>query len=349
MDYTLLKSEFFGLVGFRDATGTLSTSLKASSSGKYFGSVDPLITIENLTAIKNPNQTIDEFLTDIVQDGIVGMIDDWKTFKTLSGSGRNLLDYDTMIKCEPTQELSDWSNIGGLMFRTRDSQSLVYDFQLSLHLVESASIAIKVFESGQNDPVHEQTLEYDTPKSIKWFDIGYQLKGQKTYYIVYDMTGVQAYNNMDYSYFPKGRFCTSIGIRHDFGIDNLWDVTQHTEVENDNFGLNLKVNITCDYTALLVKQKNIFADALCKKVGIMLLESLAANPHAKVNKNEANISPAAIRYKIDGYGSEKNNSKMDYSLMRLYNDSLKAISFDTAGIDKYCIKCKNKRVRVGTI
>lgn len=352
MNYSSIQSSLLGLVGFRQTgtTVTLST-LHTSSSGIWIQDEDPLLTLENLEALVPDDIDFEEWLANKLKASINKTVRDWETMKVLKGSGKNLLTEHLMIKNTPQNYQSTWSNIGAIELTTRSSKGLRYSVKLSLHLTDSATVELKVFEAGKSAPVATQSLNYTTGDTVQWFDVDYEFTGEKVYYLAYDMSSVTAYNLMKgwtYDYFPSGRFYTARAVRHSEGIASLWDLNENEYVYDDNFGINLRVSVTCDYTDLIIDQKNIFANAIAKRLGIDLLEELASNAQAVVQKNIRNVDPAEIRIKIYGHGVKTVNPATDYSLMKQYKDALKAIQFDTTNIDNYCLTCK-KGIRHGTI
>ena len=62
----------------------------------------------------------------------------------------------------------------------------------------------------------------------------------------------------------------------------------------------MMISAKCDYTDLVIDQKELFTDAFAKAVTIIALRHMAMNPNARINRNEANLDPARILYEIEG-------------------------------------------------
>ena len=105
--------------------------------------------------------------------------------------------------------------------------------------------------------------------------------------------------------------------------------------------MNLKVSASCDYSQFMIGQKLKFTNAISKAWAIILLESIADNSSAEINRIEANINDSKIRYKLDNVGV--NYKSMDKSLRKKYQDAIKAIQFDMSKIDEVCLDCNRRR------
>lgn len=111
----------------------------------------------------------------------------------------------------------------------------------------------------------------------------------------------------------------------------------------DNFGLNVQFSIGCDISDLIIRQKSIFDNALQKQMAADLLREMAMNPSVRVNRNQVNVSRMEILYETDGNGTVPGGIKHELE------KTLKALDFDTKGLDRVCLQCKNKGVRYGTV
>jgi hypothetical protein len=111
----------------------------------------------------------------------------------------------------------------------------------------------------------------------------------------------------------------------------------------DNFGLNIQFTMGCDITDLVIRQKGMFANALQKQLASDVLREMAMNPPVRVNRNQANISRMELLYELDG--SSDKPGGINYEL----ETTLKALDFDTKGMDRVCLQCKNKGVRYGSV
>jgi hypothetical protein len=96
----------------------------------------------------------------------------------------------------------------------------------------------------------------------------------------------------------------------------------------------------CDYTDLIVDQKELFVDAFAKAVAINGLRWMAMNPNARINRNKANIDPARILYEIEGDAIGRNGG-----LKKDYDVSLKGITFDNKKFSEHCLPCKKSGLR----
>jgi hypothetical protein len=81
-----------------------------------------------------------------------------------------------------------------------------------------------------------------------------------------------------------------------------------------------------------------------KKIGIKVLQALAYNAEARINRNERNIDFNQIQFEINGDTQGKKQG-----LLNDYSNALNAISFDTTMIDKICLPCRKTGAKIGTV
>lgn len=278
-------------------------------------------------------------------------INDWFNQKFGLGTAKNLLNRDIpIIETEDFTGLAQNGKVTGLEFSAhRDLSIKTKVTSISLRMEEIQSVTVKVFKSGKIAPVYNQILSYTTAKDTQWFNVDWTFESQSNYYICYyDISGNYSNNvechNLDYC--CNNRYFTIRGFE---------TVSDFTIIEKDkcgftgtnNYGLNLKVSVLCDYTDFIVEQKALFANLIAKGVGMALMRELAYNPNANVNRNERNIDYKTVLYEIDGSseGYPQNNT----SLKAQYAKEMKSISFDQSKISNVCLPCLAKGVNYRTI
>lgn len=398
-DINLIKTELSSLVGWRanlDPSISL-VDLNTSSSGLYYQSNHPLLTLGNLNAFCPEQPTYPNFdhaktdykVDDIVHhssklyirlktgtnvvitntefwketnhfnewlktktlDAIATTINDWFNQKFGLGTAKNLLNRDIpIIETEDFTGLAQNGKVTGLEFSThRDLSIKTKVTGLSLRLEQSQTVNIKVFKSGKVGPVYNETLVYTTDKNTQWFTVDWTFDSQSNYYICYyDISG-------NYSNSVECEISEYCCNNKYFTLRGFETVSDFTIIEKDkcgftgtnNYGLNLKVSVMCDYTDFIVEQKALFANLIHKGVGLALMRELAYNPNANVNRNERNIDPKTVLYEIDG--SSEGDPKNNRSLKSMYDKEMKSISFDQSKISKVCLPCLSKGVNYRTI
>lgn len=125
----------------------------------------------------------------------------------------------------------------------------------------------------------------------------------------------------------------------------LWDIEQTIYTNTVNYGINVEITVGCDLTDFIVSQRHIFATVVQKQVAANALRTLAMNPSVNVNRNQSNASRMDILYELDGNTSGVRPGGLGYELKKAYE----ALSLDTKGIDRICLKCNNEGVRYRTV
>ena len=125
----------------------------------------------------------------------------------------------------------------------------------------------------------------------------------------------------------------------------LWDIEQTIYTNTVNYGINVEISVGCDLTDFIVSQRHIFATVIQKQVAANALRTLAMNPSVNVNRNQSNASRMDILYELDGNTSGVRPGGLGYELKKAYE----ALSLDTKGIDRICLKCNNGGVKYRTV
>jgi hypothetical protein len=125
----------------------------------------------------------------------------------------------------------------------------------------------------------------------------------------------------------------------------MWDVEHNQYNYSSNYGLNLEVTVQCDITDILIEQRHIFQDVIAKQVAVDMLREFAYNANVRTNRHSINAARTDILYELDGDSSSLKNSGLNYQL----DMAFKAIKFDTNGISRICLPCKNNGLKFRTI
>lgn len=125
----------------------------------------------------------------------------------------------------------------------------------------------------------------------------------------------------------------------------LWDVESNTYDYTTNFGLNLDITISCDYTDFIIEQRALFQDIILKQLAVDMLREFMYNANARTNRHSINTSKLDIQIALDGDTSAVNKSGLSYELEL----AIKAVAISTAGLDRVCQPCVNGGIRYRTI
>lgn len=372
-DAAQIKTELIGLVGWRqnpDSDGWQLTDMTTSSTGLWFNSIHPLLSIDNLISIcpefdrihsdqSAINTAFTEWLKEKTEDAIVQAIEAWIDEKFEKKTASNLLERDKLFSVTGNfddLELSSGKVVGIEVVPARSRSLLTEVTQIGVQFNTNQIIGVHLFKSGQKAPVQTQLVDYQGDGSVQWVNVSWKLDGEGAYFIGYDqrtVTGNAINGVRDYTWdrrgltsYPTGRYFKATAFTADVAdINNLWDLKENAYSVSTNYGLNLCLNARCDYTSFIIDQKNLFKSVIAYQVGINLLRELAFNPESRVNRNEANVERSQILYEIDGDTQGRNDS----TLHGRYKKALKSVSFDDSGIDKICLPCRRRSIRFGSI
>lgn len=238
----------------------------------------------------------------------------------------------------------------------------------------TGDITFYLFHSSKSEPVWSQTFNYNkTNGTFMWFDladvflpyISDDTNSGGSWYLVYNQRELPAYMEAinfarDWSREPcatcnKGnvqlyREMTKYVQISPFCVDveedwepALWDIQDNIYTNTQNYGINLQFSIGCDLTDFMTSQRNIFASVVQKQVTTDCLRALVLNPDVQVNRVQANAGRDDILYELDG------NGQGIKGLQGELDKAYKALSFDTRGIDRVCLTCHNRGIRIGAI
>jgi len=354
-------------IGFQQASSGIElTGLLTSNSGLYYGSVHPLLTVENLVAIApdfatimdgdtplNINTAFTDWLTLKVNQYIISGLRSWVAKKTTLGEAKTLIEsrkwLSSEVDLDRVELVSDNNNsdAAGLKISTVHSDMMyVRVNRFSWASTVAQSLLVNVYDTSTNAVVFTTTVNH-TGVGEEWFDIELYVPTGSDY-LVTIYGGAKSYVNTLYddgiktnqvpNYIDIEPFIAS-------GVTVGTFPTDYIEYTGSNFGLNLDFDVVCDYTDFLVKQVNLLDTMLMYWVGMCLLKEIKANPYGRVNLNSHNYSIEALDFEI--YGDPRGDQ--DFSINGQFKSMFDAARFNTDGIDKYCMTCKKKGVTYKTI
>lgn len=125
----------------------------------------------------------------------------------------------------------------------------------------------------------------------------------------------------------------------------LWDIKENNYKYDTNFGLNLDVSVECDITDFILEQKKLFLDIIANQVAVDLLKEFVYNANVRTNRHSINASRIDIIRELDGDPSSLQNSGLNYQLDKAFE----AVEINTTGMDRICLPCNNKGIKIKSI
>ena len=363
-----LKTGLIGLIGWRqnrDADGLQLQSLTSTTSGMYYNDVHPLLTFDNLLSI-GPNldligdtdQEKADAFTDWLQEkteaGIINAVNDWLDFKLPARSAKNLLERRQIWQTAAGDVHTDIDRgqLVGIELvpkRSRDLRLTVE--QIGIQLTQNQTLTIYLYSSDKKAVVDSQEVTYTGAGSVQWVTVNWTVEGYGAHYLVYhqdDLTG-QSVNSM-YDYFERSAVSqqipgASMVLVSPFEVDapktELWDISRMSYNYDTNFGLNLRLNVQCDYTTFLLEQKELFKTLISLHVAAVLLGEMAYNPNARINRNQAIVDRQQINFELHGDSA----GPRPMGLLHKIEKARQSVSLDTGQLDKHCLPCRRRGVK----
>ena len=324
------------------------------------------------------NTSISAFLRQKTEAGMIQAIDTWLNEKFTERTARNLLERDTLYRTAVSSRGKDPNHsrfVGHEVVPMRTAGVVMKITEFSLQFDQDCNVVVYLYQSNVSEPIYAETINYTGGGGVQWVDVDWELTGEGSWLIGYDQAenpDVQSINGVpDYTHKTGGAYWLPVGKF--FNVASIEAVPYDTdgipemEIGNDfivggskafgsedltydwqtNYGMNFKFSVQCDYTALILEQKNLFKQVIGLNVAIKLLEEMMFNADARVNRYEANAADKGLRiaYELDGDSASMKKSGLRHKL----DLAMQAIKFDLTNIDRVCLPCKREGIKFGVI
>lgn len=365
---TQIKNGLIGLIGYEqnyDAEGWLLTDMLTSESGLWFNDVHPLVTIDNIISIcpefnrvevdqSGINEAFTAWLKNKTQSAIIQTVNDWISAKFENQTAKSLL-FDNLLFTS-TGDITDTEEkinaFVGFEISPMKSKALVTRIKrIALQYDTNQTVTVELYRNDQKEAVQTVDIVYAGSGSAQWETVNWELDNNYTYWIGYEqgiLNGkhINGLKNFTWcysgiTYFPTSHFYSARGFYWDAFSNELPSVSSTKYLTSTNFGINLDMDVKCDYTQFILDQKDLFKSAIWYNLGISILKELAFNADARINRNQLNISKDEIMFEIDGDTRGDRSS----TLIGRYREAIDNIQFDQSDIDRVCLPCRRRRVK----
>ena len=282
---------------------------------------------------------------------ILRAISSWVTLRLGERSAASILSKQRLYRESGDITLKDLDSgkfVGQEITPARSRNLNLNIRQIGLQFDTNENKTVYLFNSRQPAPIQTAVLAYTGSGGIQWFDVtGWDMEGEGVYYVGYDQDAIagQSINGLR-NYFAgrsgvSGKLGNNFFLTSPFSIPSyaatLWNPQEMSYSWDSNFGINLDITVSCDYTNLFVEQKMQFVDMIAKFVAMEFLRLMVHNPEARVNRNQTNVDTSQLLYEIDGLGADRPGGiKVEY------DKALKAISLNYIELDRTCLPCKKR-------
>lgn len=302
--YDKIKSSLFGGVGWRQPTLTgydiINSENLQSDSGLFFQDSHPYVTVKNIKEAQEDKDVSDsdfnDYLKSIQETSISNACNSILNGKSDFIQSVNLYPYEKSFK----DTIDKRGKFVGFIFEQRQSVGLIAKVPwVELSFDEDVSFDIHLFNSNLKEPIQTQSVTASAYESVivnlDWFIADDTDHKGGNFYIGYyedDLGTAKALKkNFDLSNLQVYTKCYCI---RPVSLDvdaSVIDVTTLIN-ESDTFGLNIGIEVYNDYTELIIRNKNLFWNAIyfqaAEKVLNTLLTSTRSNRTQRTNTLDAN-------------------------------------------------------------
>ena len=270
--------------------------LKTANSGFYVNDI-PGITFELIDDVRQ-EKTFNNYIQDLHNAAALTIVQRFVDRQKKQLNTKELLSNVTMIQrhCDLSQTITKSGRFCGYAITPRESKSInVYIDSVGFQASASDSFTLYLFDPSQQTAIYSSDITV-TGKSVTWTDLGWNIEFDKsdggaggTYLIGYfedDLTATmyqqdwaegQAHAAMKitrhYAGLAPVRFtssCLSGAL-----LPNMERLTSMISCKTSGF--NLRFNVKCDITDVLVDNISMFGEAIQHAVAIRIFRDALAN------------------------------------------------------------------------
>lgn len=364
-DFAKIKTQFAELVGFHEENEiSLSANLQTSNSGLYVNDLQgvDLISIEKAGFLKSdltPENTVSEYLTKIYNDEVQKLTQKFIDKAQIYFQHSEILsDFD--LQKQISQNLVEQEgNFNAYILSLRNGFNLVGIIEsLSLQINEAQTVKLFLYETSQKTAIATFDLIVDEDYSVIMRDVSdfiikYRNENKTNLifllgYYECDSNNIQPIQldattkiyECENHYSGSNDFLDfqSISIPN----ENLkWNGTTYDLPNLDSYnvtngmGLNARVSLQCDFTSIIIKYKNYFAEALQNQLALRIITdcNFSKEFNAITESNRKNWSNLILYFKNELYGYEFTDAD---GIPKFQKGILNGIIKRFEGIDKVC-------------
>lgn len=317
--YDKIKASLFGGVGWRQPTlsgyDIVDSDNQQSDSGLFFQDASSFCTIQN---VKDSQQDVDvsdaqfnDYLKSLQESCIVEACNKITANESDLVQSVNLYPYEKAFN----ETLEKRGRFVGFEFGQPRCLSMIGRIPwIELSFNEDVVFDIHLFNSNRKDPIETKSVTASANESVI-FDLGYfigdndQFKGGN-FYLGYfeDDLGTAKAIKKDYD-LSNFQVSTKLFDVNPISLDvNGTQIDVRNPIsESDTFGLNIGVDIYNDYTELIIRNKNMFWNAISYQMSEKVLSVLFTS--VRSNRTQRNLKLDAGDVLFDLHGDKERGIK----------------------------------------
>lgn len=316
-----------------------------------------------------------KWLWDMREKAVAKVLTRFESDKVLMKNSKVLLENKALY--ETTGRLSDTiknsgSFVGFEIVPPRYPSVSVKIRRIGLQMKGTGTVKVYLYHSSCPEPLREVNVVRRRNGSMEWAEVedlyltyvGADVDAGGSYYLVYNQDELpegceavnkeydwskapcQTCNKMDYTSWKQwSKLITVTPFKVPVTEDGmLWDLEDMMPTVQSSYGINIQFTVTCDLTNFIRENSMEFANVVAKQLALDLLMVAYYNPSCRVNINMSNGNMNNLYYEING-DPNKNGTGMRAELERAY----KSVEIGTRGLDKICLPCGNRGIRIKTL
>lgn len=366
------------LIGWRQHTNLsefqINPTLTSTDSGEFYQQKHPALRLDIIKATIPSGLDLSEYLDTKVRDASIEMFNDLIQYRQLKNIGKTLLSQAQLLNRYGwlKDKITNENRFVGYQIRLASVTGLQAVInQIGFQFSSAESFNLYLFHSSKRLPI--KVIPVTTSGSAQWDwiianEILSEFRMNETYEGVYvigyyqeDIVG-NAINCTDFN-FDRGE-CGScnqnLGLNWknisehyliypiyvpngSFVKGEMFDLRDSFNVNNQTYGLNLRLSVTCNLTEFFIDNRFAFKNLLALKVTNMILNDMKFSQ--EINYIEENIKMMIIR---DLEGDVETNLT---NISTQYKQELQSVSYNISSINSKCLPCEdyNRGVDYGTI
>ena len=353
------------LIGWRqyqDNTIILPLGLTTTDSGEYFQQKHPALQLDIIQSLIPSNLPLEDYLLNTVTDATNEMFNDLLQYRQIGEFGKTLLEQSVLLNRYgmASDAITNQSRFVFMQIRVKDLtgvQAMINE--IGLQFVGVEAFKLYLFHSSKSEPLQEINVTTNGNSSWNWKKEDLELSSfvSEQYqggifllgYYQDDLTS----NAINYTSFNwDAGVCGGCNDSHitvwrsinknfhiypgyvpagSFVVGEMPDMNKIIYTNNESWGMNFKMSVRCDLTDFFIQNKFAFKNLLALKVVYKILQDMKFSQ--QINSIEENIKMMIIR-DLEG--------DVDTKLLNIptqYTKELKAVSFNTSGINSKCLGC----------
>lgn len=360
--------EYINLLGWRQHHDSnefeIDAALTTSETGEFFQQKHPALRLDLIRSMIPSNLTLDKYLSQVTEESINEIFNELIQYRQLSNYGKTLLEQSTLLNKYGWKNdlIVNQNRFVGFQIRVKAFTGLqLLINQIGTQFSGQQTFTLYLFHTSQSEPIKEIEVTTSDKNGWKWnltdlelsaFEAAQYHGGVFVLGYYQDDIAVQAVNYSNFNW-DKGE-CGSCNnsyagiwksIRNHYQVypiyvpqggftkGEMFDLEDAFYINNQSWGLNLKLSVRCDLTSFFIQNKFVFKNLLAYKVVHKVLNMMKFSQ--EVNYIEENIKNMIIR-DLEGDIETKLTN-----IPSMYAKELKTVAFNIESINSKCLGCSN--------